>query len=41
MHITLDFVFLGFLACALYTNPVLVVLLFVSKCLTGWSTDAL
>ena len=41
VHITLGFVFLGFLACAPYTNPVLVVLLFVSNCLTGWSADAL
>ena len=38
VHITLGFVFLGFLACAPYTNPVLVVLLFMSK---GLTTDAL
>ena len=41
VHLTLAFVFLGFLACAPYTNPVRVVLLFVSKCLARWSTDAL
>ena len=41
VHITLGFVFLGFLACAPCTNPVLVMSLFVSKCLTGWSTKLL